>query len=75
MRYIFCISMLASLTLLGCKREFWTIGDWGETNTAVQTTEQGEQPKPVDPAPIETPEETPQTSKEIIYVLGVDGMD
>jgi hypothetical protein len=72
MRTGLIVLLLGSLALLGCKREYWTIGDWNEPPAIRQTTKPEPHTEPKSEPEPETPAQPP---KEIIYVLGVDGMD
>lgn len=59
-----------ALMLFGCKHQYWTMvsPEEGETVAASETT-----PEPGIKQP--EPEVTPPTPKQVIYILGIDGMD
>ena len=64
------------LFMLGCQHQYWTIteSEESETVTVSETTPEPEVEQPeVEPEP--EPEVEPPTPKEIIFILGVDGMD
>ncbi len=65
MRYTLFIVALLALFTAGCKYQYWT---FIPNNDPVMVANTEPQPEP-------EPEPEPQTPKEIIYVLGIDGMD
>jgi hypothetical protein len=65
MKYLIAILALVTLAAAGCKHQYWTIlGDTGAEPVIVADTPEPEQPKPEAQAP-----------KEVIFILGIDGMD
>jgi hypothetical protein len=65
MKYASAILVLFALVFAGCKHQYWTIlGDTGAEPVIVADTPEPEQPEPEAQAP-----------KEVIFILGIDGMD
>ncbi|MBK8207421.1 MAG: hypothetical protein IPK87_11640 [Planctomycetes bacterium] len=74
MRTLTVILALATLVLAGCKSQYWVWAEKDEPIIAANDTP--ENAPPVEPAPDQPePEPEPQAPKEIIFVLGIDGMD
>lgn len=75
----FAILILLVLGLAGCKHEYWTITESPESEpipAADQPAPQPDKPPEVkQPEPEPEPEPKPQPAKEVIFVLGIDGMD
>lgn len=76
MKRLAIIAALA-ISLCGCKHQYWTITESPESEpipAADQPAPQPEKPPEVQqPEPEAEPE--PQPAKEVIFVLGIDGMD
>ncbi|MCC7509476.1 MAG: hypothetical protein IT464_08885 [Planctomycetes bacterium] len=70
MRIFAAILGMAVLVLAGCKSQYWVWAEKDEPIIAANNTPRVE-PQPDDPEP----EPEPQAPKEIIFVLGIDGMD
>ena len=66
---------LFGLVLFGCKHQYWTIIDSDEGETVAVVDQPEPKPEVVQPEPESEPEVTPPTPKQIIFILGVDGMD
>lgn len=68
-----------ALGLCGCKHQYWTITDSPETEpvaAADQPAPQSEKPPEVtQPEPEPGPAPEPQPAKQVLFVLGIDGMD
>jgi hypothetical protein len=67
----FVLSLL-SITAFGCKQQFWTFIPQPENETVAVVDKPTE--KPVE-KPDEKPVEPPETPKQVILILGIDGMD
>lgn len=73
------IFALAALALAGCKHQYWSITDSAGAEP-IPATDQPE-PQPDKPPEVTQPEAEPepvpepQPAKEVIFVLGIDGMD
>ena len=79
MKYALPILMFLALAAFGCKHEYWTFvpGDEGETVAVVDKPEpepEVKEPEVKEPE-VKEPEVEPPTPKEIIFILGIDGMD
>ncbi|MBX3472767.1 MAG: hypothetical protein KF754_00080 [Planctomycetes bacterium] len=73
MKRLVPILVLLLLAAAGCQSSQWTWSkQWGGGQPAQVLPEHGPQPKP-EPEP--KPEEQPQTPKDVIFVLGINGMD
>jgi len=69
----FAILLLLVLGLAGCKHQYWTITESPATEPVPVTDQPAPQP---DKLPeVKQPEPEPQPAKEVIFVLGIDGMD
>jgi hypothetical protein len=69
------ILVLLVLALAGCKHEYWTIvPDDGGRTVAVSEPTPEPQPTP-EPEPTTEPQVEPPTPKQVIFILGIDGMD
>ncbi|MBX3460423.1 MAG: hypothetical protein KF696_10760 [Planctomycetes bacterium] len=69
MRYAAHILVFAALLLAGCKGQFWV---WQQSPELIFAEEEAEHEQP---KPEPEPDQPPQAPKEIIFVLGIDGMD
>jgi hypothetical protein len=65
MRYTLFFAALLALFTAGCKNQYWTFIP-NEDPVMVANTEPEPQPEP---------DVEPQAPKQIIFVLGIDGMD
>ncbi|MBZ0137599.1 MAG: hypothetical protein K8I27_14630 [Planctomycetes bacterium] len=75
MRALVPILAIAALLVLGCKHQYWTMVSSDEGNT-VAVADQPEVTEPaVDEPETTEPEVKPPTPKQIIFTLGIDGMD
>jgi hypothetical protein len=77
-RLAFILSLL-SIAAFGCKQQFWTFLPQPEDETiAVSEPPKNEptEPPKIEPAPEpDEPKVEPETPKQVILVLGIDGMD
>jgi hypothetical protein len=72
MKRLLPILLLLGFAAIGCKQQFWTFIPQPEDETVAVVDKPVE--KPVE-KPIEKPVETPETPKQVILILGIDGMD
>lgn len=87
---LFTLALLAAVAVSACKHQYWTIVPGNDADTvAVVDNEPGPvkpepaQPQPAQPEPVKPepnqpdpePQPEPVAPKEIIFVLGIDGMD
>lgn len=77
---LFMLAVLAAVAVGACKHQYWTIVPGSEADTVAVVDKQPEpvapepaKPEPSQPDPKPVPE--PIAPKEIIFVLGIDGMD
>lgn len=80
MKKLALILSLLSIAAFGCKQQCWTFIPQPEDETVAVTDKPTEKPvekPPEEPVekPIEKPIETPETPKQVILILGIDGMD
>jgi len=76
MKLLALILALLSITAFGCKHQYWTMvsSEEGETVAVVDQPENTE-PEIKQPEPEPEPDVEPPTPKQIIFILGIDGMD
>ncbi len=83
---VFTLALLAAVAVSACKHQYWTIvpGNDADTVAVVDKPDDTDpKPEPVKPEPVKPepnqpdpePEPEPVAPKEIIFVLGIDGMD
>ena len=84
---LFTLALLAAAMVSACKHQYWTFVPDNETDTVAVVDNESDnepvkpgpvQPEPVKPEPSQPepkPEPEPVAPKEIIFVLGIDGMD
>ncbi len=77
--WLCCVIMLM-LATSACKETYWTFlnrggGEVARVNEPVVPEPQPVKPEPQPAKPEPAPSPDPVTPKDIIYVLGIDGMD
>ena len=85
---LFTLALLAAVAVSACKHQYWTIVPGNEADTVAVVDNEPVKPEPVQPEPVKPEPVTPEPNqpdpkpvpepvapKEIIFVLGIDGMD
>ena len=83
MRILALLVVTLALVSFGCKHEHWTLLPSQADDTvavvdnepAPQVENEPQPEQPVEPEQPAEPEPPAETAKEIIFILGVDGMD
>jgi hypothetical protein len=77
MKKLACILVLFALAATGCKQQYWIFNNTEpEVVAVVDTRPDAPQPEAPDPEPEpDKPVVEPETPKEVIYILGINGMD
>lgn len=78
MKKLALVIAACGLFLFGCKHQYWTMVDsgGGQSVAVAETTPEPEVKDPEVAEPeVKEPEVEPPTPKEIIFILGIDGMD
>jgi hypothetical protein len=78
-RFAFILALL-SIAAFGCKQQFWTFLPQQEDETIAVSEPPKEEPRTgppkIEPAPEPIdPKVEPETPKQVILILGIDGMD
>lgn len=75
MKALIPLLAFAALLSFGCKHQYWTMVDSGGGETAAIVDQPLPEPEVTDPQPEPEPEVEPQAPKQIIFILGINGMD
>ena len=75
MKRIAFIIALLGVAITGCQSQYWTFLPDAENDTVAVVDQPEPEPEPPVIEPVEKPPEPAVTPKQVIFVLGIDGMD